>query len=126
MRVGYYTRSYYSLSDDDLINLLQTSPIAIAISSNRWELYSSGVFSCTSTAAVDHAVLLIGYTPNYWIVKNQWGTNWGENGFIRITRNPSANCQIGTSAHIMYEGLLGVNILYILMVMGSFIIIGMY
>jgi cathepsin L len=86
------------LSDDDLINLLQSSPVAISISSNRWEQYSSGVFSCRSSAAVGHAVLLIGYAPNYWIVKNQWGITWGKNGYIRISRNTSANCQIGTSA----------------------------
>ncbi len=109
-----------------MINLLQSGPVPIAISSDRWEQYSSGVFSCTSTAPVDHAVLLIGYTPTYWIVKNQWGTNWGENGYIRISRNSNANCKIGTSAHVMYEGLLGLSSLWVAILMTIFVVIGMY
>lgn len=40
---------------------------------------------------MDHAVTLIGYGVangvNYWIVKNSWGTSWGESGFVRILRN---------------------------------------
>jgi hypothetical protein len=48
---------------------------------------------------VDHAVLLVGYTSEYWIVKNQWGRGWGLNGFIHITRNRTANCNIGKSVH---------------------------
>ena len=31
-----------------------------------------------------HAVALTGWGPDYWIIKNSWGTEWGENGFGRI------------------------------------------
>lgn len=39
-------------------------------------------------AAMNHAVLVVGYdmsaSPPYWIVKNSWGTGWGEAGYFRM------------------------------------------
>jgi C1A family cysteine protease len=56
---------------------LQTSPIIVAVGSGDWEFYKGGIMKCRSNVTVDHAVLLVGYTTDYWIVKNNWGTNWG-------------------------------------------------
>ena len=41
-------------------------------------------------------MLLTGYTEDYWILKNEWGESWGEDGYIRITRNRDYNCYIGS------------------------------
>lgn len=101
----------YKLSDRDLEILLQKGPVAISISSYKWLSYSSGIFNlCDNFSKVDHAVLLVGYTPDYWIVKNQWGVNWGENGYIRISKNRLNNCKIGTSAFIMWESIYTLTI----------------
>jgi C1A family cysteine protease len=51
--------------------------------------------NCKPNVTEDHAVLLVGYTPKYWIVKNSWGPNWGENGYIRISKNIGSNCLMG-------------------------------
>jgi C1A family cysteine protease len=43
-------------------------PVAVAVDANNWGYYSSGIFSnCTSTT-VNHAVVIVGYTPTYWII----------------------------------------------------------
>ena len=34
----------------------------------------------------NHAVLLVGYTSTYWLIKNSWGTWWGDKGFIKLAR----------------------------------------
>lgn len=97
--------AFYDLSDGELIALLQIRPVAIAISSVGWENYGGGVFACGINPVIDHAVLLVGYTDQFWIIKNQWGPNWGESGYMRVTRDRMRNCQIGVSAFIMSENI---------------------
>ena len=63
--------------------MLQNAPLAVTISANNWIFYSSGIFSCSLSPTLDHVVLLVGYTPEYWIIKNQWGTDFGEEGYMR-------------------------------------------
>ena len=103
---GYEEKNYYGMTDDEMIDLLQTRPIAVALASDNWSGYSSGTFSCAYGAAVDHAVVIVGYTPDYWIVKNQWGSSWGMNGYIYITRDRNYNCQIGSGVYVMGESKL--------------------
>jgi len=87
-------------NDADIISLLQTSPLAVTVSAGNWGSYSSGILSCPSTAVINHAVELVGYTSTYWILKNQWGASWGQGGFIWVTRsrtNVATNCFIGST-----------------------------
>ena len=47
----------------------------------------------------------MGYAPDYWIIKNQWGSKWGDNGYMKITKSRvnDANCLIGASAFYLHE-----------------------
>jgi hypothetical protein len=112
--IANVANNYYNLNDNSLISLLQDGPVAIAVSSVGWTGYASGILQCTPNSKVDHAVLLIGYTPTYWIIKNQWGTTWGMAGYGYITRNTNTNCRVGISAFTMFELNISIAILVFL------------
>lgn len=97
---------FYGLSDTEVIQLLSRGPVAVSVSSQDWEYYESGIFACAANAPIDHAVLLVAVTDSYWVAKNSWGTNWGINGYIHITRNNANDCGIGNSVHMLSEGVL--------------------
>ena len=74
-------------SSGALANACATQPISIAIEADEIMDYQGGIFDDTSCGdQLDHGVLLVGYSTTYWIVKNSWGPDWGEKGFIRFSR----------------------------------------
>ncbi|WJZ83254.1 hypothetical protein VitviT2T_002952 [Vitis vinifera] len=91
--------SVISLDEDQIAaNLVKNGPLAVAINAVFMQTYVGGV-SCPYICSkrLDHGVLLVGYgsagyapirmkDKPYWIIKNSWGENWGENGFYKICR----------------------------------------
>jgi C1A family cysteine protease len=83
--------------EDNLVKLLNVQPVSVAIdASSSFSSYKSGVFSgpCSSSS-INHAVLAVGYTDQYWIVKNSWGTSWGSAGYINMVRGKNI-CNINS------------------------------
>uniref|UniRef100_A0A7N8XNI3 Cathepsin S, ortholog 2, tandem duplicate 2 n=1 Tax=Mastacembelus armatus TaxID=205130 RepID=A0A7N8XNI3_9TELE len=80
-------------------------PISVGIDARRpsFAFYRSGVYNDpTCTQNVNHAVLAVGYGTlngqDYWLVKNSWGTSFGESGYIRMARNKNDMCGIALFA----------------------------
>ncbi|CAF3017585.1 unnamed protein product [Rotaria sp. Silwood2] len=81
-------------------------PIAVFIdaSHSSFQFYQSGVYdepNCSSTT-LDHCGLVVGFNATdsqlYYIVKNSWGTTWGIDGYIWMSRNKNNQCGIATMA----------------------------
>ncbi|CAG9840526.1 unnamed protein product [Diabrotica balteata] len=61
-------------------------PVSVAVGVNHWMHYTDGIFNKTDCGPHSHAVVAVGYTDEYILLKNSWGSSWGENGYIRIAR----------------------------------------
>ena len=78
-----------------MIALATVGPLAINVDASSWHLYESGVYdSCDYDAMdLDHVVVLVGYgndpdLGDYWLVRNSWSPTYGEDGYIRLKRDP--------------------------------------
>ena len=84
-------------SDTALMSAIAQQPVSIAIEADQidFQLYESGVFTGKCGTTLDHGVLVIGYGTeegeDYYLVKNSWGTSWGDEGYIKLGRGPQYN-----------------------------------
>jgi C1A family cysteine protease len=84
-------------TDEDLMSAIAQQPVSIAIEADQrdFQLYTSGVFTGKCGTSLDHGVLVVGYgrddDQEYYLVKNSWGTTWGDQGYIKLGRGPQYN-----------------------------------
>ncbi|CAG9762595.1 unnamed protein product [Ceutorhynchus assimilis] len=99
---------YVSIVKDEsaLLEAVATiGPTSVNIDASFLGAYHSGIYEdkWCSPDAINHVVLVVGYgTDNgedYWIAKNSWGSDWGENGFFRIKRGAN---QCGIAEECIY------------------------
>ncbi|KAI3973776.1 hypothetical protein MKW92_011932 [Papaver armeniacum] len=99
-------------NEQALLNAVAKQPVSVAVNAGGFDFqfYSSGVFTGKCGTHLDHGVTAVGYGSSilggtkikYWLVKNCWGTNWGENGYIRMQRDVNAKqglCGIAMDAY---------------------------
>lgn len=84
-----------------LMTAVNLQPVSVAVDAQSWSSYRKGVMSGFCGKSLDHGVLAVGYGTDagqdYWLVKNSWGTSWGESGYIRLIRDKN-ECGIAEAA----------------------------
>ena len=92
------TTGYVQLAENDheavMTALATKGPLVVGVAAGDWGEYASGIFDGCSGAknlVINHAVQLVGYGTDanhgdYWIIRNWWGSSWGEHGYMRLKR----------------------------------------
>ena len=80
----------------DLEKAVAIGPVSVAIEADTrtFQMYESGVITGSACGTnLDHGVLVVGYGTEsnqpYWLVKNSWGSSWGEDGYVKIEKSSS-------------------------------------
>jgi len=91
---GCYTGCNKQDEDAMAASMEEVGPIGVCVNAERWQNYDGGIMSRRSCgshrySALDHCVQAVGYESidtdeGYWIVKNSWASDWGEDGYIYL------------------------------------------
>jgi hypothetical protein len=86
--------------------IVDHGPVSAAVCVNTaFQNYTGGVFSpATSCSNINHAIVLVGWDDSVgaWILRNSWGSGWGESGYMRIAYGKD---YVGYSAnYVVYYG----------------------
>ena len=98
---GYKTcQSVYACNlNNTFYNLLAKGPLTTVIDagSNEFQFYQSGVLNAPCSQ-INHGVIAVGYGisggQDYWIIRNSWGTYWGNQGYVWIKNNNYGSCYV--------------------------------
>ncbi|RHY07439.1 hypothetical protein DYB36_002747 [Aphanomyces astaci] len=95
--------SFLSIQNDEnaIVAALQDGPVSVSIDASGagFRHYGGGIYDAadckTDGIFVDHAVILVGYGREngqlYWIIRNSWGSMWGEKGYMRMRRSEATS-----------------------------------
>jgi cathepsin L len=79
-----------NMSRESLYTALTKQPVSIGVCAGNiaWQFYKKGVMKRFCGDCLDHGVVTVGYGTkdgDHIIVRNSWGPDWGENGYLRIS-----------------------------------------
>jgi len=81
-----------------LTYVAERGPVSVCVDAAPWQYYTGGVLK-TCGSSIDHAVQATGFGvqsgTEVWNVRNSWGADWGEQGYIWLERGKNL-CQIAT------------------------------
>ncbi|VFQ75937.1 unnamed protein product [Cuscuta campestris] len=90
-----------------LAKAVSRQPVSVCIDAGKaMQLYKGGIFSSGCTAKINHGVTAVGYVADpagkkFWLIKNSWGQDWGEKGYVRLLRDsgaPEGLCGVATQS----------------------------
>ena len=85
-------------NERDLLVAVSERPVSVAVDARFFQSYGGGIMSGEEcTKELNHAVLAVGYGDGFWKIKNSWGNEWGEDGFLRLQRGSNI-CGIANAA----------------------------
>uniref|UniRef100_A0A0E0ML92 Uncharacterized protein n=1 Tax=Oryza punctata TaxID=4537 RepID=A0A0E0ML92_ORYPU len=78
--------------ESSLMKAVAGQPVSVAVDASKFQFYGGGVMTGECGTSLDHGVTVIGYGTasdgtKYWLVKNSWGTTWGEAGYVRMEKD---------------------------------------
>ncbi|KAK8942828.1 hypothetical protein KSP39_PZI009196 [Platanthera zijinensis] len=79
-------------SESALLKAVSGQPVSVSVDAGgNFQHYKGGIFAGPCGTKLNHGVTVVGYDADedgtkYWLVKNSWGTGWGEKGYIRMER----------------------------------------
>ena len=57
--------------------------------------------TCASETVGNHAIVIVGFKDDHWIIKNSWGTYWGDEGYLLAARGGNF-CNMTRQPQIAY------------------------
>ncbi len=87
-----YVGASHEVPDTDAIkqSIYKYGPICVGIAADQaFASYTGGIFEECESTGINHYVILVGWDDTQgeegvWILRNCWGTGWGEDGYMRI------------------------------------------
>eukprot|EP00438_Fugacium_kawagutii_P033671 Skav204068 [mRNA] locus=scaffold3:499705:503479:- [translate_table: standard] len=108
MKPALQPKGFVKLPENQLAPLqlavAEKGPVVVSVDAGPWTIYDGGVFNgCKQDATINHAVLLVGYGEEkgskYWVIRNSWGSDWGENGYMRLLRHEGDEAKGGLNGY---------------------------
>jgi C1A family cysteine protease len=112
-RSGTLSYTKVQPTNEDMMAAAAETPLAVALNASSYDFrnYSTGVLtSWTCSTDVNHGVVIVGYNNDngdepYWLVRNSWGTGFGENGYIKIGMASGSKGLCGINQFVAWASL---------------------